>query len=151
MRRVRAAGTRAILVAKRRAGAGDSNARRQVLRKSVNLNEQFERLNELWSPKVVGRVNDQFVKIAKVKGEFTWHKHDGEDELFLVIRGRLRIQLEESSVEILPGEFFVVPKATLHNPVADEECWVMLIEPVTTRHTGDVVTPLTKTIEQQLA
>jgi mannose-6-phosphate isomerase-like protein (cupin superfamily) len=119
--------------------------------KSVNLDEQFERLSEFWSPRVIGRVNDQYVKIAKVKGEFTWHKHDGEDELFLVIRGRLRMQLEETSVEILPGEFFVVPKATLHNPVADEECWVMLVEPVTTRHTGDVVTPLTKTIEQQLA
>ena len=119
--------------------------------KSVNLEEQFAQVADYWSPKVVGRVNDQYVKLAKDKGEFTWHTHDGEDELFLVVRGTLRIQMDAGDVVVGPGEFFVVPKGRRHNPVAEDECWVLLVEPVTTRHTGDVVTPLTKTIEQQLA
>jgi quercetin dioxygenase-like cupin family protein len=117
----------------------------------MNIEQQFDRVCELWSPRVIGRVNDQYVKIAKVRGEFTWHRHDDEDELFLVVRGRLRIQLEDGELELGPGDFHVVPKGVMHNPVADEECWVMLIETVTTKHTGDVTSPLTKTIEQQLA
>lgn len=117
----------------------------------VNLEKAFEGVTEHWSPKVVGRVNDQYVKIAKVKGVFTWHKHDDEDELFYIVKGRLRIEYEDGAVDLGPGDFHVVPKGTLHNPVAEEECWLALIETVTTKHTGDAVTPLTKTIEQQLA
>lgn len=116
----------------------------------MNIEQQFERVNDLWSPIVIGQVNDQYVKIAKLKGEFTWHKHDDEDELFLVIKGRMRIQFEIGHVELEAGDFHVVPRGLLHNPVADEECWVMLVETVTTRHTGDVESPLTKTIAQQL-
>jgi mannose-6-phosphate isomerase-like protein (cupin superfamily) len=116
----------------------------------MNLEQQFADLHELWSPRVIGRVNDQYVKVAKLKGEFTWHRHDNEDEMFLVVKGRLKIQFEDGSIELGPGEFHIVPKGVLHNPVADEECWVMLIETVTTKHTGDVVSPLTRTIEQQL-
>lgn len=116
----------------------------------MNIERQFESLDEFWSPRVIGRVNDQYVKVAKLKGEFTWHKHDDEDEMFLVVRGRLKIQLEDGDVELGPGDFHVVPKGVRHNPVAAEECWVMLIETVSTRHTGDVQSPLTKTIEQQL-
>lgn len=117
----------------------------------MNIEQQFERVTELWSPKVIGRVNDQYVKIAKVRGQFTWHKHDDEDELFLIIKGRLTIQLEDGDIELGPGEFHIVPKGTMHNPVAEEECWVMLVETVSTKHTGDVESPLTRSIEEQLS
>jgi len=116
----------------------------------VNLDARFEDVTELWSPKVIGRVNDQYVKIARLQGEFVWHAHEGEDELFLVIRGSMRIQLEDGDVTIGPGEFVVVPRGVRHNPVAAEECWVMLIETVTTKHTGDVVTERTRSIEEQV-
>jgi quercetin dioxygenase-like cupin family protein len=118
---------------------------------AINLAAAFDSVTEHWSPKVVGRVNDQYVKVAKVKGQLAWHKHDGEDELFQVIRGRLRIEFEGGAETVLnPGEFCVVPKGVLHNPVADDECWIVLIETVTTKHTGDVQTPRTKSIEEQL-
>lgn len=117
----------------------------------THIESLFDGVTEYWSPRVIGRVNDQYVKIAKLKGEFVWHAHDAEDELFLVIRGRLRIQLEDGVVELGPGEFVVVPRGVRHNPMAAEECWVMLIETVTTQHTGDVVTSRTRSIEEQLA
>lgn len=110
----------------------------------------FEGMTEYWSPKVIGRVNDQYVKIAKLKGEFVWHAHEAEDELFLVVRGQLRIQLEDGEVQLGPGQFVVVPKGVRHNPVAEEECWIMLIETVSTQHTGEVVTPRTRSIADQL-
>jgi quercetin dioxygenase-like cupin family protein len=116
----------------------------------VNIESRFDDVTELWSPKVIGRVNDQYVKIARLQGEFVWHAHEGEDELFLVIRGSLRIQLEVGDVTLGPGEFVVVPRGVRHNPVAAEECWVMLIETVTTKHTGDVVTERTRSIEEQV-
>jgi mannose-6-phosphate isomerase-like protein (cupin superfamily) len=116
----------------------------------VNIESRFEDVTELWSPTVIGRVNDQYVKIARVHGEFVWHAHEGEDELFLVIRGSLRIQLEDGEVTLGPGELVVVPRGVRHNPVAAEECWVMLIETVTTKHTGDVVTERTRSIEEQV-
>lgn len=118
---------------------------------AINLEAAFDGVTEHWSPRVVARVNDQYVKVAKVKGQLAWHKHDAEDELFQVVRGRLRIEFEGGRDVVLnEGEFCVVPKGVMHNPVADEECWIVLIETVTTQHTGDVVTPLTKSIEQQL-
>ena len=117
----------------------------------VNMEAAFDGLTDQWSPRVVARVNDQYVKVAKVKGQLAWHKHDAEDELFQVVRGRLRIEFEGGHDVVLnAGEFCVVPKGVLHNPVAEEECWIVLIETVTTQHTGDVVTPLTKSIDQQL-
>jgi mannose-6-phosphate isomerase-like protein (cupin superfamily) len=116
-----------------------------------NFYRELEDVTEFWSPKVIGQVNDQFIKVAKIKGEIAWHKHDDEDELFLVVKGQLRIQFERGLETVLgEGEFCVVPKGVLHNPVADEECWIVLIETVTTKHTGDVLTPLTKSIETQL-
>lgn len=119
---------------------------------ATNLDDAFANVTDLWSPRVVGRVNDQYVKIAKVKGEFAWHKHEDEDELFQVFKGELRIQFEAGEEVLLrPGEFYVVPRGVLHNPIAEDECWIVLIETVTTKHTGDVVTPLTRSIEQQLA
>jgi mannose-6-phosphate isomerase-like protein (cupin superfamily) len=116
----------------------------------VNVSSRFEDVTELWSPKVIGRVNDQYVKIARLQGEFVWHAHEDEDELFLVIRGTMRIQLEDGDVTLGPGELVVVPRGVRHNPVAAEECWVMLIETVTTKHTGDVTTARTRSIEDQL-
>ena len=115
----------------------------------MNIEQQFDRVNELWSPLVIDRVNDQYIKIAKLRGQFVWHKHDDEDELFLVVRGQLKIQFEDGDVELGPGDFHVVPKGVMHNPVATDECWLMLIETVTTKHTGDVISALTRTIDEQ--
>ncbi len=117
---------------------------------SIDIESEFARLTEYWSPKVISRVNDQYVKIAKLKGEFVWHAHHAEDELFLVVRGQLRIQLADGDINLGPGQFAVVPRGVRHNPVAAEECWIVLIETVTTEHTGDVVTPRTRSISDQL-
>ena len=104
-----------------------------------------------WTPRVVGQVNDQYVKVAKLLGELVWHAHDQEDELFLVVSGRLRIQLENRPEVVLgPGQCFVVPRGVRHNPVAEEEVEIVLIETVTTAHTGSVQTDRTVPIEQQL-
>jgi mannose-6-phosphate isomerase-like protein (cupin superfamily) len=116
----------------------------------VNLEEAAGALEDLWSPRVVARVGDHFVKVARVRGEFVWHAHEGQDELFLVLRGSLRIQLEDREVTLGPGDAFVVPAGVRHNPVADEECWLALVEPTSTLHTGDVVTDRTRSIEEQL-
>lgn len=119
---------------------------------SVNLLEHFEKITDYWSPKVVGQVNDQYIKLVKLKGNLAWHKHDNEDELFLVIHGKLRIEMEDrDTVELQSGEFFTVPRGVMHNPIASDECWIMLIETVTTKHTGDVVTDRTRTIKEQLS
>jgi mannose-6-phosphate isomerase-like protein (cupin superfamily) len=107
-------------------------------------------LTELWSPRVIGEVNDAYVKVAKVQGSLAWHRHEGEDELFLVLKGRLRIELEAGPVELGEGEMFVVPKGVLHNPVAEEECHLLLIEPKATRHTGDTVSERTRSLAEQL-
>jgi mannose-6-phosphate isomerase-like protein (cupin superfamily) len=107
-------------------------------------------LEELWSPRVVGEVDDVYVKVAKVQGTFTWHAHDDEDELFLILKGRLRIEMESGAVELGEGELFVVPKGVRHNPVAEQECHVLLIERKSTRHTGDVVTEKTRSLADQL-
>jgi mannose-6-phosphate isomerase-like protein (cupin superfamily) len=104
----------------------------------INLRRALEDVKEYWSPRVLGQVNDQYIKVAKVKGEFTWHKHDNEDEMFLVVYGRLVLQVEDGEGVLDSGDFYVVPKGKLHNPVADEECGLALIETVTTLHTGDV-------------
>jgi mannose-6-phosphate isomerase-like protein (cupin superfamily) len=107
-------------------------------------------LDEYWSPRVIAEVDDAYVKVARVKGSLAWHAHDGEDELFLVLAGRLRIELEDRAVELGEGDLFVVPRGVRHNPVADEECLVLLVERRTTRHTGDVTTPLTRSLDEQL-
>jgi mannose-6-phosphate isomerase-like protein (cupin superfamily) len=100
---------------------------------------------------VVARVNDQYVKVARVHGEFVWHAHAAEDELFLVLRGRLRLDFEDRPPVVLgPGECHVVPRGVRHRPVAEDEVWLALVEPVGTLHTGDVVTGRTRTIAEQL-
>ncbi len=107
-------------------------------------------LTEFWSPRVIAEVDDCYVKVAKVQGTLAWHSHETEDELFLVLKGRLRIEMEAGSVELGEGEMFVVPKGVRHNPVADEECHVMLFERKSTLHTGDVITEKTRAISEQL-
>lgn len=119
---------------------------------SVDLMAAAEALEKYWSPKVVAQVNDQYVKVAKLRGHLVWHRHEHEDELFYVLRGNLKIEYEGGrAVHLNTGSMHVVPKGALHNPIAEDDCWIALIETVTTKHTGDVDTPLTKTIEQQLA
>ena len=107
-------------------------------------------LTELWSPRVVAEVDDAYVKVAKVQGSLAWHSHENEDELFLVLKGHLRIEMEDSSVELGEGEMFVVAKGVRHNPVAEQECHLMLIERKSTLHTGDVVTAKTRSLAEQL-
>jgi mannose-6-phosphate isomerase-like protein (cupin superfamily) len=107
-------------------------------------------LAEYWSPRVIAEVDDAYIKVARVLGTFTWHAHEQEDELFLVLAGRLRIEMEAGNVELSEGDMFVVPKGVRHNPVADEECHLLLVERKSTLHTGDVVTEQTRSIEDQL-
>ena len=106
--------------------------------------------SEFWSPRVVAEVDDVYVKVAKVKGTLTWHAHDNEDELFYILKGHLRIEMEKETVALSEGDVYVVPKGVRHNPVADEECHVMLIERKTTLHTGTEVTEKTRSLEEQL-
>jgi mannose-6-phosphate isomerase-like protein (cupin superfamily) len=105
----------------------------------VTLSEKFAQFSEHWSPKIVGEVNDSYVKLVKFQGDFVWHHHESEDELFLVVKGRMRMGLRTGDVELSEGEFFVVPKGVEHKPFAPEECWVVLIEPASTLNTGNVV------------
>ena len=119
----------------------------------VSLELACEALPELWSPRVVGRGNDQYIKVARVHGEFPWHAHADEDEMFLVLRGELRIGREPADggdVLVRPGEFFVVPRGVRHNTSAVEETWLVLIETVTTAHTGDEQTAVTRSLQEQL-
>jgi mannose-6-phosphate isomerase-like protein (cupin superfamily) len=111
----------------------------------------LETVTDHWTPRVIGRVNDQYIKVAKLLGELVWHAHDAEDEMFLVVYGNLIIQLEgDETVELGPGQFFVVPKGVQHNPVAVEEVGIVLIETVTTAHTGSVHSERSVPIERQL-
>ena len=104
----------------------------------VNLAEKFALFADRFSPKIVGELNDTHVKLVKVKGEFIWHHHEKEDELFLVVKGTLTIRLRDRDVELTEGEFFIVPKGEEHMPLAQEEAWVVLLEPKTTLNTGNV-------------
>ena len=109
-----------------------------------------EGLTELWSPRVIAELDDSFVKVAKVHGSLTWHSHDEEDELFYVLKGSLTIEMEQRTVVLREGEAFVVPKGVRHNPIAEHECHVMLIERKTTLHTGREVTDKTRSLADQL-
>ena len=109
-----------------------------------------ERLTELWSPRVVAELDDSFVKVAKVHGRLAWHSHENEDELFYILKGSLTIEMEDRSVVLREGEAFVVPKGVRHNPVAEHECHIMLIERKSTLHTGKEVTSKTRSLSEQL-
>jgi mannose-6-phosphate isomerase-like protein (cupin superfamily) len=117
----------------------------------IDVASELQQVEKHWTPRVVGRVNDQYIKVAKLLGELVWHTHDQEDEMFLVVSGRLRIQLEgDEEVVLEPGQFYVVPRGVRHNPVAEEEVEIVLIETVTTSHTGDVVSGRSVPIDRQL-
>lgn len=104
----------------------------------INLTSKFNLFQEHWHPKIVGELNDSYVKLAKLKGEFVWHHHDNEDELFLVIKGTLVIKLRDQELTIHEGEFVIIPKGVEHMPVAEEEVQVLLLEPKSTLNTGNV-------------
>lgn len=104
----------------------------------VNIEEKFAAFDEHWSPKIAGELNGQYVKLVKLLGEFVWHHHDEEDELFLVVKGRFRMEFRDRSEWIEAGEFIVVPRGVEHRPVADEEAHVILFEPASTLNTGNV-------------
>jgi mannose-6-phosphate isomerase-like protein (cupin superfamily) len=105
----------------------------------VNLAQKFAKFRDYWSPKILAEFNDSQLRIAKLKGEFLWHHHTDEDELFLVVKGHLRIKLRDSEIDLKEGEFVVVPKGVEHLPVAEEEVHVVLIEPKSTINTGNLV------------
>jgi len=104
----------------------------------VNLGEKLAQFSDQWKPKIVGELNGQQVKLVKLRGEFVWHKHDAEDELFLVVKGRFRVEFRDRHVWLGEGEFLIVPRGVEHRPVADEEAHVLLFEPASTLNTGDV-------------
>ena len=104
----------------------------------INLAQQLSGFDETWSPRVVGELNGQFVKIAKIQGEFVWHHHEAEDEFFLVLKGRMRIHLRDRVVSLCEGECFIVPRGVEHKPEADGTCHILLFEPAATRNTGNV-------------
>jgi len=117
-----------------------------------NLDREFDGITEQWSPRVIAAANGQYVKLAKVQGEFVWHDHADEDEVFIVFRGRLVLRFRDrADVTLGPGDVYVVPKGVEHCPVAEDECWLMLLEPAETKHTGDVETPFTRSVEEQLS
>ena len=117
----------------------------------IDIAAELRQVEAHWTPRVVGQVNDQYVKVAKLLGQLVWHDHANEDEMFLVVSGTLRIQLpDDEEVVLTPGQFFVVPRGVQHNPIADEEVEIVLIETVTTAHTGDVIVEGTVPVERQL-
>nr|WP_312577159.1 cupin domain-containing protein [Sedimentibacter sp.] len=112
----------------------------------INFEEKFQLFNEYWSPKIIGELNDAYVKIAKFKDEFAWHIHENEDEMFLVLKGVLTVKFRDKDVCLQAGEMIIVPKGTEHMPVAPEEVQVLLIEPKSTLNTGNVLND--KTVEK---
>ena len=111
----------------------------------VNLLDKFSLIDRYECPKIVGELNGQYVKLSKLKGEFVWHKHDAEDELFLVVKGRLRMKLRTGDIILNEGELFIVPRGVEHNPVAEPECSILLFEPKSTLNTGDTQSEKTVT------
>jgi len=110
----------------------------------VNLAQKFDLFDEYWSPRIAGELNDSYVKLAKLKGEFVWHQHDDEDELFLIVKGHLTIKLRDREVELDAGEFVIIPRGVEHLPVAVEEVHVLLLEPKSTLNTGNVQSERTR-------
>ena len=104
----------------------------------VNLIQKFGAFNDQWSPKIIAETNGQYVKLAKIKGEFVWHNHAEEDELFYIVKGSLLLRFRDGEVLLKEGDLYVVPKGKDHLPIAEDECWVMLVEPKGTKHTGDI-------------
>jgi mannose-6-phosphate isomerase-like protein (cupin superfamily) len=112
---------------------------------TINLNQKFALFQEYWSPKIAGELNDSYIKLAKLKGEFVWHQHENEDELFLVVKGHLLIKLRDRDIQLKEGEFVIIPKGVEHLPIAEEEVHVLLLEPKSTLNTGNVQSERTVT------
>ena len=110
----------------------------------VNIAEKLTRIQDFWNPHIVGELNGQHVKLSKLKGEFVWHKHDNEDEMFLIINGNFKMELRDNTIEVKPGEFIIIPKGVEHRPVADGEVHLMLFEPAGTLNTGNIKNEFTR-------
>ena len=109
----------------------------------INIDEKFKLFSDLWSPKKIGELNGQQILLAKLKGEFLFYKHDHEDELFMVIKGTLDIELRDKTITLNEGEFYIVPKGVEHKPIAKEEVHLLLFEPLSIKHTGNIVADIT--------
>jgi len=116
----------------------------------VNLAEKFSLFSDYCNPRIIGELNGQHIKAVKLKGEFVWHSHEHEDELFLVVKGKFNMELQDKTVTINEGEFFIVPRTVEHKPVADEEVHILLFEPASTLNTGDVENEMTRTILEKI-
>jgi mannose-6-phosphate isomerase-like protein (cupin superfamily) len=116
----------------------------------VNLSEKFGLFAEHWSPRIAAEVNDSYVKLVKFQGEFVWHKHEEEDELFLVVKGEITIRLRDGDLRLAEGEFVVIPRGVEHKPVAESEAHVLLFEPKTVLNTGDVVEERTRRVLERV-
>ncbi len=118
--------------------------------RKVNLAEKFGEFRDHWNPKIAGEVNDSFVKLVKFRGEFVWHRHENEDEMFLVVKGRMTMRLRDGNLELEENEFVIVPKGVEHCPLAAEEACVLLFEPRTTLNTGNVVNERTREVLERI-
>jgi mannose-6-phosphate isomerase-like protein (cupin superfamily) len=116
----------------------------------VNISEKFTQFNDYYNPRIIGELNGQAVKAVKLKGEFVWHHHDHEDEMFLVIEGKLNMEFRDKTVEVMPGEFIIVPKGMEHKPVAEEEVHLLLFEPASTLNTGNVENERTRKVLEKI-
>lgn len=116
----------------------------------VNIAAKFNLFTETWTPKIIGELNGQQVKLARLKGEFVWHSHADEDEMFFIIQGTLVIQFRDKTVTLHPNEMIIIPRGVEHNPIAVEEVLLMLFEPAQTKHTGEVVHELTQTVLEKI-
>lgn len=115
----------------------------EAMIEKVNLRDKLNLFDDYWSPKIIGEINDSHVKLVKLKGEFVWHHHDEEDEMFLVVKGRLLIKLRDRDIHLEAGEFVIIPRGVEHLPIAEEEAQVLLLEPKTTLNTGNVISERT--------
>ena len=109
----------------------------------INIQEKFKLFSDFWSPKKIGELNGQQILLAKIKGEFIWHAHEHEDELFMIIKGSLMIEFRDKKIELNEGEIYIIPKGVEHKPIAQEEVHVLLFEPLDIKHTGNVMSDLT--------
>ncbi|MFN2437866.1 MAG: cupin domain-containing protein [Chitinophagaceae bacterium] len=116
----------------------------------INLLQKFGLFSEHWSPKIIGELNHQQIKLGKFQGEFVWHKHENEDEAFFVMKGSFNMELRDKTIELNEGDMLVVPKGVEHRPVAENEAWVMMFEPATTLNTGNVINEKTKTVLEKI-
>lgn len=126
------------------------NIKNQMNIEKVSLDDKFCKFNDHWNPRIAASLNNHYVKFAKLLGEFVWHSHENDDEMFFVVKGCLRMDFRDKSIFINENEFLIVPKGTEHCPYAESEVWIMLIEPQSTVNTGNVVSKLTKNILERI-